>query len=143
VTTLTKIQFRISALTTTVRTSVIFIRSGYEEMETADPSTSLGMTKERATFLWKVVSETPRLSTTLYETVTLSFVIPSEAEGSAVPRTYPGNAQFYSQTELSSRPERTRISCYAALDMAACAAFVKESRMKIANATKTQQEIRG
>ena len=39
-------------------------------------------------------------------------------------------------TELSSRPERTRISCHAALDMAACAAFRKESRMKFANATK-------
>ena len=33
-------------------------------------------------------------------------------------------------------PERSRISCRAALDIAACAAFVKESRMKIANATK-------
>jgi hypothetical protein len=40
------------------------------------------------------------------------------------------------QHELSSRPERTRISCHAALDMSACAAFVKESRMKIINATK-------
>ena len=36
----------------------------------------------------------------------------------------------------SLRPERTRISCHAALDMAACAAFRKESRMKFANATK-------
>jgi len=38
--TLTKIQFRISALTTTVLTSVIFIGFGYE-METADLSTTL------------------------------------------------------------------------------------------------------
>jgi hypothetical protein len=38
--------------------------------------------------------------------------------------------------ELSSRPERTRISCHAALDMAASAAFCKESRMKFASATK-------
>jgi hypothetical protein len=30
------------------------------------------------------------LATTLYETIALSFVIPSEAEGSAVPRTFPG-----------------------------------------------------
>jgi hypothetical protein len=30
-------------------------------------------------------------ATTLHETVTLSFVIPSEAEGSAVPRTLLGN----------------------------------------------------
>jgi hypothetical protein len=43
-------------------------------------------------------------------------------------------------TKLSSRPERTRISCRAALDMATCAAFVKESRMKIANATKLNRK---
>jgi hypothetical protein len=43
-------------------------------------------------------------------------------------------------THLSSRPERTRISCRAALDMAMCAAFVKESRMKIANATKLNRK---
>jgi hypothetical protein len=30
-------------------------------------------------------------ATTLYRTIALSFVIPSEAEGSAVPRTFPGN----------------------------------------------------
>jgi hypothetical protein len=52
---------------------------------TADPSASLGMTKERVTFLWKVVSDEKCLgpATTLYGTVALSFVIPSEAEGSA------------------------------------------------------------
>jgi len=55
-----------------------------------------------------------------------------EAEGSAVSRTSAGNAEYYAQTELSSRPERTRISCHAALDTATCAAFFKESRMKIA-----------
>jgi GNAT superfamily N-acetyltransferase len=33
---------------------------------------------------------------------------------------------------LSSRPQRTRISCYAAVDRAACAAFREESRMKLA-----------
>ena len=38
---------------------------------------------------------------------------------------------------LSSRPKRTRISCHAALDMAACAAFRKESRMKFANANNS------
>src|SRR5271156_3979279 len=32
--------------------------------------------------------------------------------------------------ELSSRPERTRISCHATLDEDACAAFVKESSMQ-------------
>ena len=46
-----------------------------------------------------------------------------EAEGSAVPRIYLGNAQHHAQTELSSRlprravgPKRTRISCHEALD---------------------------
>jgi hypothetical protein len=37
---------------------------------------------------------------------------------------------------LSSRPERTRISCYCALDRAACAPFREERRIKFANATK-------
>jgi hypothetical protein len=41
---------------------------------------------------------------------------------------------------LSSRPERTRISCHAALDRAACAAFRKESRMKIADATNLDRK---
>jgi hypothetical protein len=54
-----------------------------------------------------------------------------EAEGSAVPRTLLGNV---------FSTERTRISCHAALDMATCAAFVKESRMKIANATKLNRK---
>jgi hypothetical protein len=46
-------------------------------------------------------------ATTLYGTVALSFVIPSEAEGSAVPRTSPGSAEYYTQTKLSSRPGRS------------------------------------
>jgi hypothetical protein len=36
---------------------------------------------------------------------------------------------------LSSRPERTRISCHAALDGAACAPFFKERRMMFVSAT--------
>jgi hypothetical protein len=40
-----------------------------------------------------------------------------------------------SAINLSSRPERTRISCHAALDKAACAPFLKERRMMFANAT--------
>ena len=54
---------------------------------------------------------------------------------------------YRSQTELSSRlsrlavePERTRISCHAALDKTACAAFRKESRMKLANATNLHRK---
>jgi hypothetical protein len=42
---------------------------------------------------WPTQVDEKRLgpATTLYGTVALSFVIPSEAEGSAVPRTFPGN----------------------------------------------------
>jgi hypothetical protein len=39
-------------------------------------------------------------------------------------------------TKPMCHPERTRISCHAALDRAACAPFSKEKRMKLANATK-------
>jgi hypothetical protein len=39
--------------------------------------------------------------------------------------------------------DRTRISCHAALDIAACAAFVKESSMKCANATKFHRKSGG
>jgi hypothetical protein len=60
---------------------------GYaENTKRSKKSPALGMTKETVTFLWKVVSDEKRLgpATTLYGTVALSFVIPSEAEGSAV-----------------------------------------------------------
>jgi len=65
------------------------------------------------------------------------------AEGSAVPLTFPGNVESRPTTDLSSRPERTRISCHAPLDKAACAPFFKERRMMFANATQHLQEIRG
>jgi hypothetical protein len=41
------------------------------------------------------------------------------------------------------RPERTRISCHAALGTTACAAFSKESRMKFASATNTNRKSGG
>jgi hypothetical protein len=41
---------------------------------------------------------------------------------------------------LSSRPERTRISCHAALIKTACAPFRKEGRMKCTNATKVHRK---
>ena len=44
---------------------------------------------------------------------------------------------------LSSRPERTRISCHAALDKAAYAPFRKERRMKFANAIKFHRKSGG
>ena len=62
------------------------------------------------------------------------------AEGSAVPRTFPENAEPLPATKLSSRPERTRISCHAALEITACAAFSKESRMKIVKTTNTNRK---
>jgi hypothetical protein len=45
--------------------------------------------------------------------------------------------------ELSSRPKRTRISCHAALDKAACAPFRKEGRMNYFNATKFHRKSGG
>jgi hypothetical protein len=47
------------------------------------------------------------------------------------------------QTEVSSRPERTRISCHAALDKAAYAPFRKEGRMNCINATKFHRKSGG
>jgi hypothetical protein len=41
---------------------------------------------------------------------------------------------------LSSRPQRTRISCHATLDEAAYAPFRKEGRMKCVNATKSNRK---
>jgi hypothetical protein len=51
-----------------------------------------------------------------------------------------GNAKYSFQDELSSRPERTRISCHAALEKAACAPFRKEGRRKCINATKVNRK---
>jgi hypothetical protein len=44
--------------------------------------------------------------------------------------------RHFMATELSSRPERTRISCHAALEKAARAPFCREGRMRFDNATK-------
>jgi hypothetical protein len=60
-----------------------------------------------------------------------------EAEGSAVPRTFAGYAEFYAQTELSSRPERTRISCHADLVTSTYAPFRKERCMRLAKPTSS------
>jgi hypothetical protein len=47
------------------------------------------------------------------------------------------------ENELSSRPERTRISWHAALDTTACAPFFKERRMIVCQRHQLPQEIRG
>ena len=44
---------------------------------------------------------------------------------------------------LSSRPERTRISCHAALDKAACAPFRKGKVHEVHQRHEVTQEIRG
>ena len=40
-----------------------------------------------------------------------------EAEGSAVPRTSPGNAEYYTQTKLFSRPPFDKLSSSAGLSL--------------------------
>jgi hypothetical protein len=45
--------------------------------------------------------------------------------------------------EVSSRPERTRISCHAAMDMPACAPFCKGEAHEINQRHQVPQEIRG
>jgi hypothetical protein len=57
----------------------------------------------------KVMKNASSPATTFQVTTTLPFVIPSEAEGSAVLRTSPGNAESRPATNLSSRPERSAV----------------------------------
>src|SRR5580704_12231978 len=49
-----------------------------------------------------------------------------------------GCTPVHGSTNLSSRPERT---CHVSLDVATCAAFANESRMKFANATKLNRKF--
>src|SRR5580658_9178776 len=48
-----------------------------------------------------------------------------------------------SQTVVSSRPERTQISCHAALDRAACAPFCKGKAHEVHQRHQVPQEVRG
>jgi hypothetical protein len=59
-------------------------------------------------------------ATTLYGTVALSFVIPSEAEGSAVPRTFPGNAEHDAQ-------EHCHLACSAPNDLGSGAGVLAQN----------------
>ena len=54
-----------------------------------------------------------------------------------------GDAKHSFQDEMSSRPERTRISCHAALDKAACAPFCKGKAHEVHQRHRGPQEIRG
>jgi hypothetical protein len=47
------------------------------------------------------------------------------------------------RTGAPRSPQRTRISCYAASDRTACAAFFKESRIEFDNAINLDRKIRG
>ena len=50
---------------------------------------------------------------------------------------------FAGTTELSSRPERTRISYFTLLATTTYAALRRESRMQLNNATQLDRKIRG
>jgi hypothetical protein len=54
-----------------------------------------------------------------------------------------GNANYSFQGELQSRPERTRISCHAALGKAACAPSCKGKAHEVHQRHQVRQEIRG
>jgi hypothetical protein len=51
-----------------------------------------------------------------------------------------GDETSRSQTDLSSRPERTQISRHAALEKSACVPFRKEGRVNRDNATKLHRK---
>jgi hypothetical protein len=61
-----------------------------------------------------------RFSNYSLSTVALSFVIPSEAEGSAVPRTFPGNAEYDAQ-------EHCHLACSAPNDLGSGAGVLAQN----------------
>ena len=69
-----------------------------------------------------------------------SLPCPSFGNGMSVPKHLFRKWDVGTQKEVSSRPERTRISCHAALDKTASAPFRKEGRMKCTKATKFHRE---
>jgi hypothetical protein len=95
-----------------------------------------------------------RPATTLYRTVAPSFVIPSEAEGSAVPRTFRGHVFRQSAAERRDlcveasswkcfSTERTRISYLTALTGDhACGSPLREPHA-VDRSRNSRQEIRG
>jgi hypothetical protein len=50
------------------------------------------------------------------------------------------NRSLWKRRPPLCHPERTRISYYAAPEMATCAAFIEESRMKFADPTKLDRK---
>jgi hypothetical protein len=66
-----------------------------------------------------------------------------DEKGPLLPSAEPLLSMAAPPSPLSSRPERTRISCHTALDKAAYAPFRKERRMKFDNATKSHRKSGG
>ena len=87
--------------------------------------------------LWVRTGRKPQVPPLRYAPVGMTILL--EKRG-FVPSTDAGGERFAPQTKLSSRPERTRISCHAALDRATCAPFRKERRIKFANATNLDRK---
>jgi hypothetical protein len=75
------------------------------------------------------------------------FVIPSEESWAFGPPKGMKNVPYLLRcpfpNELSSRPERTRISCRAAMDMDVCAPFCKGKAHEVHQRHQVPQEIRG
>src|ERR1700693_2147684 len=53
---------------------------------------------------------------------------------------FSSNRSLWKRRTPLCHPERTRISYYAAPEMATCAAFIEESRMKFADPTKLDRK---
>jgi hypothetical protein len=108
------------------------------ERRTADPSAT-------PDFLSRVAASVDCMWFSLGRT---TYVVPSESSEAGNPGTLGmtilfGNAKHCFQDELSSRPERTRISCHAALDETACAPFCKGKAHEVHQRHKVPQAIRG
>jgi hypothetical protein len=94
---------------------------------TADPSASLRDDKFTLTFSLGFVIRMERLRLTEAAQRTLPSQSPSSMEALPSP----------------CHPERTRISCHAALDTAACAVFRRRKPHEVRQRQQDQQEIRG
>jgi len=92
--------------------TILLVVSEYSSHSVTELSSRLPRLAVGPEFSWAVgppkeMKNGSHAATALYGRATLPFVIPSEAEGPAVQRTFRGNV---------FRPERTRISCHAAPD---------------------------
>ena len=91
---------------------------------TADPSTSLGMTKEMATVSWKVVAGPVHF---------LSPWVGRLPQGNENASSFSGQSSGNGRPFLC-HPERTRISYFTALNGATCVVLPKENHMQLIEA---------